>query len=86
MDPADKFKSIWNMIIVILLFWVGIVTPYRLSFFSNEDYGNSNLYTFMEYIVDIVFGIDLIINFITGYENVNGQIEYRLRRIIKNYL
>jgi hypothetical protein len=36
--------------------------------------------------VDIVFGIDIIVNFLSAYEKPNLKFEYSLKKIALNYL
>lgn len=38
-----------------------------------------------EYIMDVLFGIDIFINFISAYETLEGSIEPRLSYIAINY-
>lgn len=37
-------------------------------------------------MIDITFGIDIIINFITAYEDLDGRYEVRLKKIAINYI
>ena len=66
--------------------YTGIITPMRLSFFSQQELDNVDFFFVFEIMIDICFGIDIIINFITGYERSDGEIEYRWKKIVINYL
>ena len=78
-------RSSWNIAIIFLLLWTGLVTPYQLSFLE-VSINQYDISTFMELIVDICFVLDIFINFITGYETKDGIIEYRLPKISSYYL
>ena len=85
-EPSATFKAFWNIIIIFLLVYTGFITPYRTSFFSNEELARKDLFWVMESIIDIVFGIDIIVNFISAYERHDGETEYKFKRIVLNYL
>lgn len=41
---------------------------------------------YVDWIIDIIFIMDLFINFITAYEKRDGLQETRIKKIAKNYL
>jgi hypothetical protein len=63
-----------------MLTYVLIVSPFRISFNNNSD-----LMNVMDSINDYVFMIDIFVNFISAYEDDEGQLNYHLNKIMKNY-
>ena len=80
-EPVSLFHGIWNFWIVFLLIWIGTVVPYRLSFVSDAELEKMDFFHIMDSGTDISFALDIMINFITAYENADGIIEYRLGKI-----
>jgi hypothetical protein len=36
--PNDSFKSVWNVFLIVLLIFTGILTPFRVCFVSYSSY------------------------------------------------
>lgn len=68
--PQDKIKTLWTVVIVFLLIYTAIFVPYKIAFIETE----SEVLKIVEATVDILFGIDIIVNFISATENKNGQL------------
>jgi len=86
-EPTSIFKMVWNVIIIFLLFYTATVTPYRTAFYDDNDGGDyKKFYEAMDTVVDVVFGLDIIVNFISAYEKPDGSIQYGLKYIALNYL
>ena len=64
-STESTFKAIWNIIIVILLLYTAIFVPVKVAFIDDE----SNAIYYMELFVDIAFGMDIIINFFSAYDD-----------------
>lgn len=60
--PHGDKRTYWDLYICVLLLYVGTFVPYRVSFLSDL----SGIMEAVEIFVDISFGIDIILNFITG--------------------
>ena len=58
----------------------------RLSFFTQTDLNFQDYFYFMEIVIDVIFGLDIVINFLTAYERSDGEVEYRVKRIAINYI
>lgn len=58
------------MVIVFLLVYTAIFVPYKIAFIEEE----SDVLRIVEATVDILFGIDIIVNFLSAVENKNGQL------------
>ena len=80
--PDNKLGWAWSLIIIVLLLWASIYLPYRLAFIVEPELG----LIIMEIIIDLLFGLDIIINFFTAfYDNQNNLITKKTE-IAKNYL
>ena len=63
--PHDRFKTIWTVIIVFLLIYTAIFVPYKIAFIEQE----STFLQVLEAMVDILFGIDIVVNFMSAIED-----------------
>jgi hypothetical protein len=81
--PDSKFTRFWNIIIMILLIYVATFLPIRTAFFDSDPPG---LFEF-ELLIDVLFFIDVYVNFVTAYIDKNtGFLEVRPSKIAKNYI
>lgn len=67
-NPSAAWKSVWNGIILMLILFLAIVVPYRISFEDNP----SEEWILADNCTDFLFIIDLIFNFFTCFEDENG--------------
>lgn len=71
----------WDVLMLIVTLGSVLLAPYRLSFDSK-----SSPTTFgMELFTDIIFGIDILINFRTSYLTLNGQIHMTDPGYVRRY-
>ena len=82
MSQFTKFKAFWNITVILLLGYTSTIVPFQVAFVDDD----SDFSTFINYTVDVLFGVDIIINFFSGYELPNNRVEIRLKQIVKNYL
>ena len=84
--PETVFKTIWNLIIIGLLGYTATLAPFRIAFY--EDTGDfwSTFFKVFDILVDILFGLDIIVNFLSAYEKPDGKYEYDLKNIAMNYI
>ena len=80
--PNSKFKTIWNLIIILLLGYTSTVVPFQVAFVDIDSFST----IVFNYIVDFLFGVDIIINFLSAYELANTRYEMKLSKIAKNYI
>lgn len=87
LEPHSCFKVIWGLIIILLIFYTATVTPYLMSFYD-EPVGDEpyDFWKVMETLIDVIFAVDIFINFISAYERRDGTYEYSLKKIAANYL
>ena len=83
--PDNQFKRIWNIIIMTLLLYVATYVPFSTCF--NQKQGKFD--TFIEYfdlIVDLIFFVDIFVNFVSSYEDSSGLPVVDLGDIARNYV
>ncbi|XP_067233366.1 potassium voltage-gated channel subfamily H member 2 [Chanodichthys erythropterus] len=89
----SPFKAVWDWLILLLVIYTAILTPYSAAFLLNEEeegsmqncgYSCSPL-NVVDLIVDIMFIIDIIINFRTTYVNANDEVVSHPLRIAVHY-
>ena len=80
--PTTRKKTIWNLIIIILLGYTSTVVPFQVAFVDVDSFGT----VIFNYVVDFLFGIDIIINCLSAYEVASGKMEVRISKIIRTYM
>lgn len=81
--PDSRFMKVWNIIILLLLLYTATFLPIRTTFMDTDPPGLFQL----ELVIDILFFIDVYVNFVSAYTDRNtGYIEVSLRKIARNYL
>ncbi|XP_008962000.2 potassium voltage-gated channel subfamily H member 6 isoform X4 [Pan paniscus] len=89
----SPFKAMWDWLILLLVIYTAVFTPYSAAFLlSDQDesrrgacsYTCSPL-TVVDLIVDIMFVVDIVINFRTTYVNTNDEVVSHPRRIAVHY-
>ncbi|MGH0154507.1 UNVERIFIED_CONTAM: hypothetical protein FKN15_035815 [Acipenser sinensis] len=89
----SPFKAVWDWLILLLVIYTAIFTPYSAAFLLNDqeevnhwDCGYScNPLNVVDLIVDIMFIIDILINFRTTYVNSNDEVVSQPGRIAVHY-
>ncbi|KAJ8406964.1 hypothetical protein AAFF_G00292400 [Aldrovandia affinis] len=89
----SPFKAVWDWLILLLVIYTAIFTPYSAAFLLNDQeevalqncgYSCSPL-NVVDLIVDIMFIIDIVINFRTTYVNTNDEVVSQPGRIAVHY-
>uniref|UniRef100_A0A8C4D7Z9 Voltage-gated inwardly rectifying potassium channel KCNH2 n=1 Tax=Dicentrarchus labrax TaxID=13489 RepID=A0A8C4D7Z9_DICLA len=89
----SPFKAVWDWVILLLVIYTAIFTPYSATFLLSEQeeaamqtcgYSCSPL-NVVDLIVDIMFIVDIIINFRTTYVNSNDEVVSQSSRIAVHY-
>uniref|UniRef100_A0AAQ6AQ91 Cyclic nucleotide-binding domain-containing protein n=1 Tax=Amphiprion ocellaris TaxID=80972 RepID=A0AAQ6AQ91_AMPOC len=89
----SPFKAVWDWVILLLVIYTAIFTPYSAAFLLNEveeDRRRSCGYTcnplnVVDLVVDIMFIVDILINFRTTYVNHNDEVVSHPGRIAQHY-
>nr|XP_057912871.1 potassium voltage-gated channel subfamily H member 5-like [Doryrhamphus excisus] len=77
------FKTTWDWVILILTFYTAIMVPYNVSFRTRQ----SNLvWLVLDSIVDVIFLVDIVLNFHTTFVGPAGEVISDARLIRMNYV
>ncbi|GFT40920.1 potassium voltage-gated channel subfamily H member 6 [Nephila pilipes] len=83
----SPFKAVWDWIILLLVIYTAIFTPYVAAFLLNEErLDNDGPIVIIDLIVDVMFIIDILINFRTTYVNSNDEVVSHPGKIAVHYL
>ncbi|XP_033101746.1 potassium voltage-gated channel subfamily H member 8-like isoform X2 [Anneissia japonica] len=84
----STFKTIWDCIILLATFYIAVVVPYNVSFLSYDDDGKPRKSKTIvpDIIVEVLFILDLVINFRTTFVSKDGTVIYHPPQIAINYL
>jgi hypothetical protein len=79
----NKYKQVFDMYIMLLVFYIAIVVPYRLAFSLEESKATKTI----SYVIDFSFFIDIILTFFTAYfDEPNCIMVENYKDIALNYL
>ncbi|CAI2348759.1 unnamed protein product [Caenorhabditis sp. 36 PRJEB53466] len=87
----SPFKAVWDWIILLLVIYTAVFTPYVAAFLLRElqDTAKKSRFTepleIVDLIVDIMFIVDIIINFRTTYVNENDEVVSHPGKIATHY-
>ncbi|XP_026181869.1 potassium voltage-gated channel subfamily H member 6a isoform X3 [Mastacembelus armatus] len=89
----SPFKAVWDWIILLLVIYTAIFTPYSAAFLLNEVEEERrrtcgyicNPLNVVDLVVDIMFIVDILINFRTTYVNHNDEVVSHPGRIAQHY-
>ncbi|GBP97977.1 Potassium voltage-gated channel subfamily H member 2 [Eumeta japonica] len=90
----SPFKAVWDWIILILVMYTAIFTPYVAAFLLGEQdyqrrtnkYINSDPIVIVDLIVDVTFVVDILINFRTTFVDGQDEVVSHPGRIAVHYL
>ncbi|XP_042581435.1 potassium voltage-gated channel subfamily H member 7-like isoform X2 [Cyprinus carpio] len=89
----SPFKAVWDWLILLLVIYTAVFTPYSAAFLLNDveeqkrrecGYSCSPL-NVVDLIVDIMFIVDILINFRTTYVNANEEVVSHPAKIAVHY-
>lgn len=63
----------WEILIVLIATFNGFVLPYQVAFLTH--YGSFDYYDIIDIVIDIIFWIDILINFRTTYLDTKSSEE-----------
>ena len=90
------FKALWDWMMLVLVLYTAIVTPYVAAFLLNDESHKTRVaketysrysdpLTLIDFMVDIIFMVDVCINFRTTYVNKNDEIVSQPGQIAIHY-
>ncbi|MEQ2218874.1 Potassium voltage-gated channel subfamily H member 1, partial [Xenoophorus captivus] len=77
------FKTTWDWVILILTFYTAIMVPYNVSFKTKQ---NNVTWLVVDSIVDVIFLVDIVLNFHTTFVGPAGEVISDPKLIRMNYL
>jgi hypothetical protein len=81
--PDSTFKMVWDLIIIVLSVYNSILIPYEFAYSLDTNI----LLDILDRIIDVVFAIDILINFRTAYENSKtGKLVINGKKIALKYI
>lgn len=81
-NPFSRFKSVWNIILLFVMFFNAMVVPIRLAFSDDITF---DFYIY-DVIIDSMFIVEFLSSFFTAYQNSNGKIVSNVKDIFCHYL
>ncbi|XP_060104746.1 potassium voltage-gated channel subfamily H member 8 isoform X2 [Heteronotia binoei] len=82
----STFKACWDWLILLATFYVAVTVPYNVCFIGNDDLPTTRSTTVSDIAVEILFIIDIILNFRTTYVSKSGQVIFEARSICIHYV
>uniref|UniRef100_A0A674NVA7 Voltage-gated delayed rectifier potassium channel KCNH4 n=1 Tax=Takifugu rubripes TaxID=31033 RepID=A0A674NVA7_TAKRU len=80
-------KALWDWLILLATFYVAVTVPYNVSFTPYEDTVTAARSTIVsDIVVEMLFILDIILNFRTTYVSQSGQVVYESRSICIHYV
>uniref|UniRef100_A0A6Q2YD47 Voltage-gated delayed rectifier potassium channel KCNH4 n=1 Tax=Esox lucius TaxID=8010 RepID=A0A6Q2YD47_ESOLU len=85
------FKAGWDWLILLATFYVAVTVPYNVCFtvVGGRDEGNSaprSPPSVSDILVEILFMLDIVLNFRTTFVSTSGQVVYDARSICVHYV
>ncbi|XP_062859375.1 potassium voltage-gated channel subfamily H member 4 isoform X2 [Trichomycterus rosablanca] len=80
------FKALWDWMILLATFYVAVTVPYNVCFIpyiESETAARSTIVS--DIVVEMLFILDIILNFRTTYVSQSGQVVYDPRSICIHY-
>lgn len=84
LSPESRFRRRWDIMQILLLLYVAIVVPFRVSFNVTLDLWS--FWFFFDLISDFYFISDMFLSFQTAYYDERGELETKTDRIFAHYL
>eukprot|EP01043_Picozoa_sp_COSAG02_P015947 COSAG02_NODE_691_length_18445_cov_23.541099_12_plen_784_part_00 len=83
-DPDSAYAAMWDALQVLLLVYLCVVIPLRACFSIDILIGSTEFY--VDTFADLVFVLDVVLNFRTAFVDEHGVVEERPRVIARHYL
>jgi len=83
--PGGLFDKLWKMITFFNLFIFVIMYPFRIGFYNDKYMTPQSMFFILDIINELIFLLDFILQFFTGYYDEDGNLECDLHNILINY-
>ncbi|KAF1320286.1 Voltagegated ion channel, partial [Globisporangium splendens] len=81
-NPEALYKRLWDFLLALFVLYTACVVPYRVCFHRDAK----GAFALAESVVDVMFFIDIVLNFFTGIYLPSGEITYSSWLIVTAYL
>jgi CRP-like cAMP-binding protein len=81
-DPETKVKMAWDVLLTCCVMYTTCVVPYRVCFKRDATGG----FATFESVLDLFFGGDIVLNFLTGVQLPSGEVTYDTATVARTYL
>ncbi|KAL0992777.1 hypothetical protein UPYG_G00098250 [Umbra pygmaea] len=80
-------KALWDWLILLATFYVAVTVPFNVCFVSHDDDNDrdSRSTIVSDIAVEMLFILDIILNFRTTFVSLSGQVVYDARSIYLHY-
>lgn len=83
LHPRSAFRSLWNVLVIILLVYTATLMPYRMAFTVDED--ESLNWQFFEWVLNALFFADVVVTCFSSYYDDEGRLVLSHRQILLSY-
>ena len=80
--PNSSFNAVWNWVLVIILLYSAIATPFTVAFLEIEEY---SALEWLDIFVNILFFLDFCVNLMSAYYDKDRNLITDRLSIFKNY-
>jgi hypothetical protein len=80
--PKNDRKVRWDIFVASLVVYSAVSVPYRVAF----NVPATGMWGVFDVFVDFMFALDMVLNFFTGYEKPDGNLEFGTIHIAWHYL
>jgi hypothetical protein len=78
--PDYPFKRYWDIMIALIIMYSAIVLPYKIAFVDTNEI------VWIDVTMDIIFAVDIFINFFSAYIDSEDNVVKNRKKIVKTYL
>ncbi|KAG2446601.1 hypothetical protein HYH02_008586, partial [Chlamydomonas schloesseri] len=82
LNPDTRAKRTWDLVVMSMVVWTAVTVPLSVSF----GMPHTTPWDVADYIMTVLFGVDLLINFRTAYYNHQGELIRDSSAIAANYM
>ena len=66
--PGSRFRTLWDTFSIVLIIYLAAVLPYRIAFVKEWSVAHA----VFDFIIDLYFISDIILNFFTCYVRIRA--------------
>ena len=80
--PDSPLRRYWSLLMIFILLYTALVTPYRICFVDDVV----GVWLVIDIITDAIFVFDIVLTFISAFEEEDGTLISDYKRICRRYL